>query len=187
MKTPPRAHISTRLQRVRLACLLLLVVIIAGCGKPAGPPPGGSNPSATNRPANVTATNTATHSSAHEGALQKAIFEDNPSFGRDPFFPLSGRRKQQSTRAQGEAPRPKLPLSSYLKLTGLVLSKAGPSVWINGSMFSSGERGIAKVSFTNTQNMVEVQDIQLRCLEIRKNSVLISVEGESGVKELRVP
>jgi hypothetical protein len=171
---------------VRLALLLLFVVLIAGCGKPASPPPGGSASPAPNRARSAVATNTTTTAPTNEVPMQKALFEDR-SDGRDPFFPHSSRRKQAAAQVSGAAPKPRLPLSSYLKLTGLVLIKNEPSAWINGYMFSPGERGIAKVSFTNTHNAVETQDVQLRCLEIRKDSVLISVEGESGVKELRVP
>jgi hypothetical protein len=170
---------------VRLALLVLLAVLIAGCGKPAGPPPGGAASPAANRATNSIATNT-TNAPANEAMLQKAIFEDRPD-GRDPFFPRSSRRKQAAAQVSGEAPKPKLPLSSYLKLTGLVLIKSQPSAWINGSMFAPGERGTAKVTFTNSHNMVEVQEVHLRCLEIRKGSVVIRVEGESGDTVLRVP
>lgn len=177
-----KAFFPLEFQRVRLALVLLCFGLIAGCGKPGGP-----TPPAANRSTAVSAANTATNSSVGEAMLHKAAFEDRPNLGRDPFFPNSSRRVQQVARAQGEISRPKLPFSSYLKLSGLAAGKARPLAVINSSVFSPGERGEVAISFTNAQNTVEMKEVQVRCLEIRKDSVLISVEGESGVKELRVP
>ena len=39
---------------------------------------------------------------------------------------------------------------------------------------------------SNQTSQVQMHKINLRCLEIRHDSVLISITGEDGVKELRM-
>jgi hypothetical protein len=103
-----------------------------------------------------------------------------PDAGRDPFFPQWNRGASQD--ALEAAP---LPLFSYLKLVGVRPGTKRPLALINKTSFAPGEMGEVAVQITN-QNRTVVQKINVRCLEIRHDSVLISIAGEPGVKELRL-
>ena len=63
--------------------------------------------------------------------------------------------------------------------------KRGSSL-INRTPFAPGEEGPVSIVLSNQVNKAETQKISIQCLEIRRDSVLISIAGEDGVKELRM-
>jgi hypothetical protein len=117
-------------------------------------------------------------------ALVKSTFHVDPKFGRDPFFPAS--RPELGKQEQDAAPTAPLPLLSYLKLVGIRAGTARPMALINRLPIAQGEEGQVSIVLTNRASVTEVQKINIRCLEVRRDSVLISIAGEQGVRELRM-
>jgi hypothetical protein len=172
-----------------LALAFAVGLCLCGCG-PSG---GGKSAAPPKQTAKKGATNAVTTASAPAAAAPVrplSVFEDRPESGRDPFFPASERRmKVASAQTEMEAARakPQAPLSSYLKLSAIWPNKARPLAMINKAIFSPGERGEVVVLTPAMVGTSAVHRVSIRCLEIRRDSVLISVEGESGTKELRSP
>lgn len=75
-------------------------------------------------------------------------------------------------RAATPAPAPR----EELLLNGIVMSKNNPIALINDEPFTQGERG--RVKLAN-------KEVSLQCKEIRKDSVIVHVEGESEPRELK--
>jgi hypothetical protein len=113
-------------------------------------------------------------------ASRSVFHASGPNSGRDPFFPQARR----GTGRDGIEQAP-LPLLSYLQLMGIRPGTKRPLALINKTSFAPGETGEVIVIITN-QNRTAQQKVSLRCLEIRQDSVLISIVGEPGVKELRL-
>src|SRR5206468_1318004 len=117
--------------------------------------------------------------------IPQSFFSTNIHEGRDPFFPDSTRRAPKPAQLANKTfAQPILNFSSYLKLTGLWPSKRRPLALINKTPIGPGEEAGVTVVVTNGQNRPETHRLVVRCLEIRNQSVVISVEGESGTKEL---
>ncbi len=172
---------------VRLAFVLLCAFCMNGCSKPSVPvskAPGAAK-SATNPPTALQATGSATN----ETNGNRSFFDPSGG-GKDPFFPRTTRLPKTATASADTATSemvPRLPLSSYVRLTGLWPSKNRPMALINKSTFEPGERGSVTIVITNSPGTTETRTVQIRCLEVRHESVVITVEGETGVKELRMP
>lgn len=162
----------------------LWMMLCAGCGsQPAAGAPK-SAPAAAAKPA-AGASASLHDSKASNGLAQvKSVFHLDPKFGRDPFFP--GSRPELSRGQDALAPTPQLPLMSYLKLVGLRPGTARPMALINRSPIAQGEEGEVSVLITNLASRVEVKKVNVRCLEVRRDSVLISIAGEQGTRELRM-
>ena len=175
-------------QLTRALCVICVSTSWSGCGKPAAPAVPSKNPPPVKAGTNTAAAATmATATNNNPVAITRAVFEERPSSGRDPFFPDSERRRQVSaTSAEAEGQQPQLPLSSYVKLTGISPGKPKPLALLNKTQFEPGERGEVSVTFTNSQNRAETRKVMIRCLEIRRDSVIISIEGEPGSKELQM-
>lgn len=172
--------------KLRMVPLLLSGFYVAGCSKPptptAAPPKKATASSVTN---GVTAKTEMTAAS-NEIVLHKAAFERKPG-GKDPFFPASIRLPKAPSDTTSSNQPPRLPLSSYLKLTGLRPSQTRPIAMINQTPFEPGERGEVAVSVPSASGSNETQRVRIRCLEIRQETVVIHIEGEPGVKELHQP
>lgn len=172
--------------RSRMALVLLCWGLMLACGNPPAPPPRPAANSATNRPG-TTAGPTANRTNAEPAAPVRRVTFDPMGVGRDPFFPSTSRapRKPATNAVETTAPaRPQLPLSSYLKLTGLWPNGPRPLAYINKTDFRPGEQVTLTLLLTNSQNKLERKQVLVKCLEIRRESVLISVEGEPGEREL---
>ena len=78
------------------------------------------------------------------------------------------------------------PAVSYLKLVGIRPGPTRPLALINRTPFGLGEERDVAIVLTNQMSKAEVQKISVRCLEIRRDSVVIKIAGEHGVKELRL-
>jgi hypothetical protein len=159
----------------------LLLAALAGCG---------SEPeAATSRPGSATVAALpggaagAAHSTNAPVAGVQSVFHAGSGAGRDPFFPDSSRR---ATKVADAAPVAPLPLASYLKLVGIRPGTTRPMALINRTVFSPGEEGDIPIVISNQFSKPEVQRVNIRCLEIRRDSVLIIIAGEQGPRELRL-
>lgn len=105
-------------------------------------------------------------------ASRKSVFQDDLKNGRDPFFPRSARRGPKITATEIAAPR------AHLVLKGITGAANRRFALINNQTLSAGET--ASVRITDGQ-------VQVHCLEIREDSVLVTVEGnpEQTVLKLR--
>lgn len=166
---------------------LFYSAMVAGCGKPAGPSAStGSNVSrtGTNAPAvKPVSTNT------NAVAATNWVF-DPRNFGRDPFFPQTLRIAQREARGQSNVAAmasPRLPISSYIKLSGVHPGKRQPLAMINKSIFSPGESGEVSIVLSNAENQAEIRSVLIHCLKVHGDTVEISIEGEPGTTVLRLP
>ncbi|HTI97697.1 MAG TPA: hypothetical protein VL527_02250 [Dongiaceae bacterium] len=107
----------------------------------------------------------------------KSVFDDKLPGGKDPFFPTSSRRVEKTASGKDEVPSPP-PLTVSLSLRGFSGTALNRLAIINDHTFAAGEeREVA----TPSGRMV------IRCVEIRENSVIVSV-GSSGQRvELKLP
>lgn len=180
---------SARLPRARMVSVLLCACfcMMFGCGNPAPPaPPGAQQSAASTAATNAAAGAGGVTTPSSELFLRKAVFEVVAGV-KDPFFPTSGRLPRPLVNGQSNPavpPQPKLPLSSYIKLTGLFGSSR--QALINSTMFEAGELGTVTVVIPNPQGPAEVRRVNIRCLEIHQDSVSIKVEGEPGEQKLRM-
>jgi hypothetical protein len=173
---------------LRLLVMGLVLLTLAGCERSQGSSTGTQAPSSVAAPGQrASAFSASTNRSLWTEAPVRALFATALDAGKDPFFPNSPRRKTRSEEASTDpVPETRLPASSYLKLNGLWPSKTRPLALINKTSFAPGERG--EISFVaQVQNKPEIRKVQVRVLEIRQRSVLVSVDGEPGTKELRLP
>lgn len=165
-----------------LACLVLLV----GCGGGKSDAQPG-NAGAVGRPVvklvGVDPDGTEVVSAASKSAFSTALTD-----GRDPFFPDSKRRYPKAATATGiassKAAAKVLPTSENLKLYGLYSAGKRPLALINRTPMAQGDEARVAVTVGNAPGGAELHKLLVRCLEVRSNSVVISVEGEPGTKEL---
>jgi hypothetical protein len=159
---------------------VLLVATLAGCGsdpaKSGAPISGGA--ASAKKPAGVF-----NDGGTNKVAVFGSVFHIGPKAGRDPFFPHSDRGAAQTADGIVTA---QLPLLSYLKLMGIWPGTTRPMALINRTVLALGEESDVSIVISNQFNKAEVQKVGVRCLEIRRDSVLISIAGEPGVKELRI-
>ena len=114
----------------------------------------------------------ATESTNAVAVVRKSLFQDDLKSGKDPFFPRSTRRGPKTPELTAVA----TPLVN-LVLKGITGPPKRRFALINNQTLSAGET--ASVRVANGQ-------IKVHCLEIRDDSVLISVEGNPEQKELRL-
>lgn len=144
----------------RTAVALLLALL--GASQPSQAATGSSRPS----PAAAGSTN------AVEVLAPKSVFQDDLKNGKDPFFPRSTRRSPKTPETTAVA----VPLVQ-LFLKGITGPPQRRFALINNQTLSAGETASVRVA----QGQIKVH-----CLEIRADSVLISVEGNPEQKELKL-
>lgn len=110
---------------------------------------------------------------AVEVVVRQSVFQDDLKNGRDPFFPRSIRRNPKAPTAAETVATPKI----HLVLKGITGPANRRFALINNQTLSVGET--ASVRVTSGQ-------IRVHCLEIREDSVLVSVEGNPEQTELRM-
>jgi hypothetical protein len=112
--------------------------------------------------------------------VPKSLFVNDPETGKDPFFPLSVRRKETMahvTAVTTNAAPPTSALFNLLKLKGISGTKNQPLALINGTTFSVGEAAEIKCGG---------QILKIRCVEIREDSILIELPCGGEVRELKL-
>lgn len=117
--------------------------------------------------------------------IPRSVFSTNvDEGGRDPFFPESTRRLPRLAGSPTPVAKPAQSSWNFLKLTGLWPSRSRPLALINKTTIAPGEEANITVVVPNGPGSPESRNLHLRCLEVRPNSVLISIDGEPGTKEL---
>ncbi|MBI2948501.1 MAG: hypothetical protein HYY23_12725 [Verrucomicrobia bacterium] len=172
--------------KLQMVLLLLSGFYVAGCSKPTAPAAASTKSAAASPGTNVVAAKTEMNAASNELVLHKARFERKPG-GRDPFFPASHRLPRVASDSPSSNAPPRLPLSSYIKLTGLRPSPTRPLAMINQTPFEPGERGDIAVSIPISASSNEIQKVRIRCVQIREDFVEIQIEGELGTTKLRNP
>ncbi|MBI2924439.1 MAG: hypothetical protein HYY24_01910 [Verrucomicrobia bacterium] len=108
-------------------------------------------------------------------AIPKSEFVFEAEVSRDPFFPKSSRlRPTAPASALGTAPTPQ-DLTSGLALKGFLGSPTKPLALLNNRTCAPGEEVVVKLPGGQ---------LKVRCVEIRQKSVVVTIEGEPGRKEL---
>ena len=124
--------------------------------------------------------------------FSKFVFVDDIKVGKDPFFPKSARRQPAKPVVnpttpggnQGETPAPVTPkklASSFLTLKGILGTKAKRLVMISTPTESYEFVGNRPESVKTPEGVVKE-----RCVEFKRESVIISVEGETEPVELKL-
>jgi len=93
-----------------------------------------------------------------------SVFIDDPSFGKDPFFPESTRRKVTPTNGSEVV---RVPTAS-LELKGLSGPEHRRLAIINNYTFGVGEEYDIRL---------DDKSVKVRCLQIRDDSVVVTVGG----------
>lgn len=167
----------------RLATVALLASLLAGCSSQPSPSSSAAHGATGGKAAAGAVKPSESADSAADGSAPVSVFNLGPKRGRDPFFAYAAPAASEQVVA---VPEPQLPLISYLKLVGIRPGTSRPMALINRTPFSPGEEGPVSIVVSNHFSGVEVQKVNIRCLEVRRDSVLISIAGEQGVKELRM-
>jgi hypothetical protein len=172
-----------RLFSARLMAAAMAAVLWTGCGPSAGSASAGKGPGGAGAKATGSAVNPLAKTNAPV-VVVKSVFHLGPQAGRDPFFPNS--QRSQANVATEATPIVQLPIQSYLKLVGIWRGAASPMALINKTPLRLGEEGDVSIVISNQVGKAEVQKISVRCLEIRRDSVLVNIAGQPGAKELRL-
>jgi hypothetical protein len=96
----------------------------------------------------------------------KSTFNDDPSFGKDPFFPKSPRRKFVPKAPDEKPPDPTVP--DFIKLQGISFSDGRKLAIINNHTVGEGEEFSLKVNG---------QVLKGQCVEIKDKSVIVNSGG----------
>ncbi len=104
------------------------------------------------------------------GEVPKSIFNDDPAFGKDPFFPKSARRKTAEV-ITGSGPE----VAEEISLKGISSLRDRRMVLINTYTFEEGEQGEIKVGG---------QTATIHVREVKDRSVIVSINGV--LRELRL-
>jgi hypothetical protein len=96
----------------------------------------------------------------------KSVFNDDPSFGKDPFFPKSPRRKFVPKAPDEKPPEPTV--SDVFTLRGISVADGKKLAIINTSTVGEGEE--FSVKFNG-------QVLKGQCIEIKEKSVVINSGG----------
>ena len=104
----------------------------------------------------------------------KSEFKDDVSFGKDPFFPKSTRRKFVPKTEDEHAPDPTVP--DFIALRGISMSQGRKLAIINNYTVSESEE------FSLKSNG---QTIKVKCVEIKDKSVVVEVNGATKEISLR--
>jgi len=114
--------------------------------------------------ANLRADTAAPSTTTPPGA-PKSVFTDDPSFGKDPFFPKSARRKFVP-KAPDERPDPTVP--GFITLRGISSVQGRKLAIINNYTVGEGEEFLLKHNG---------QPLKIQCVEIKEKSVIINSGG----------
>lgn len=114
-----------------------------------------------------------TNSAPAEVVVHKSVFEDDLKSGKDPFFPKSTRRAPKTVAPDTKAVAPVIQLA----LKGISGPASRRFALINNQPLAAGEEGYVRVPGGQ---------IKVHCWEIRDDSVVVSVEGETEKRELRL-
>lgn len=156
--------------RQRAARLLASLCVVVAALLPSG------HAAVTNSTTNAVSTVAAPIDAAIIVASRKSVFEDKLQF-RDPFFPTSKRRQPAVvTSANPNVPAP-IPVVQ-LVLQGISGSATRKFALINDQTFRIGEENEVKTAATGV--------VKVKCLEIREDSVVITIGNEGERKELRL-
>ena len=96
----------------------------------------------------------------------KSVFTDDPSFGKDPFFPKSPRRKFVPKAPDEKPPDPTV--SDFITLKGISFVEGKKLAIINNSTVGEGEEFSLKFNG---------QVLKGQCVEIKEKSVIINSGG----------
>jgi hypothetical protein len=96
----------------------------------------------------------------------KSVFTDDPSFGKDPFFPKSPRRKFVPKASNERPPDPTVP--EFITLRGISSVEGRKLAIINNYTVGEGEE------FQLKHNG---QPLKIQCVEIKEKSVIINTSG----------
>ena len=121
--------------------------------------------------AELSVAQTPTTAKANETTLVLSEFRDDPSAGKDPFFPQSKRR--QASNQAPVAVGPIVP-AGKLKLQGISGPRDKRLAIINNRTFEEGEEAELKV---------EGQPAQIRCVRIGDRSAQVLINGQ-GPQEI---
>jgi hypothetical protein len=176
----PQKHVDTRRPELRWILAGCCGLMLAGCSSSQN---GSENSSGSAQTKSKALVAVATNDAPALGQVPIAVFSTNVNEGHDPFFPDSTRRLPRLASITQTA-KPVQQCWNFLKLTGLWPSKSRPLALINTTAIGPGEEASITVLVPSGQGRSESRKLLVRCLEIRPASVLISVEGESGTKEL---
>jgi len=161
----------------RFAFGAFLSLGLFGCGSEPTPAP------RTGPPAATTAATVSATKATNQTLVAKSVFHTGAEAGREPFFPKSNQDLAKNNETTSMRTQPTL---SYLKLLGIRTGTTRPLALINRTTLAPGEEGDVPIVISNQAGKAAVQKVSVRCLEIRQDSVLISIAGEEGVKELRM-
>jgi hypothetical protein len=109
---------------------------------------------------------TATPPPVSPPSAPKSVFNDDPSFGKDPFFPKSPRRKFVPKAPDEKPPEPTV--SDLFTLRGISFADGRKLAIINTSTVGEDEEFSVKVNG---------QVLKGRCIEIKEKSVIIDSGG----------
>lgn len=109
--------------------------------------------------------------------IPSAVFADDPQTGKDPFFPESRRRWREVTPGGTNALAQPTGLLGQLVLKGISYTKGHRLALINNVTFAAGEKADLKIND---------QKVQVRCLDIRDRSALVTIEGTKETRELQL-
>jgi hypothetical protein len=113
-------------------------------------------------------------------APPKSVFLDAPDKGKDPFFPLSVRRTESLPRTVANTntfPETST-LFDLLQLKGISGPRNERLAIINGTTIAAGE--LAEIRCSGRQN------VKVRCVEIREDSVVVELVGRGQTRELKL-
>ena len=111
------------------------------------------------------------------GSTFKSVFINDPSFGRDPFFPNSSRRPLAPTNTVVEVftpPPPVVPDDIFLK--GVNILKDRRLAIVNNYTVAQGEEFELKL---------KGKIYRVRCVEVKERSAVIRVDGVNKELPLR--
>ena len=120
--------------------------------------------------------------------LPVAVFADDPGTGIDPFFPNSRRRPSRVARPAGTTPvfarpetAPAAPSAVTLSLRGIV----GPG-YRRLALISANARTYDVQAGEAMLLKTRTADVRVTCVEIREQSVIVRVDGETSDRELQL-
>ena len=116
-----------------------------------------------------------TNQVASELVIPKSVFVSDGAVGRDPFFPRS-MRLQPKKVDEGKGTQIIEDFSRMLRLTGIA-GGTKPIATINNLTFEAGEEQEVKV---------DNRRVKIRVQEIREKSVLVRIEGQPALVELKL-
>lgn len=99
-------------------------------------------------------------------AIPQSVFNTDPQFGRDPFFPRSARRSAQAATETETAPTSRFPQG--VRLSGISVSATRRLAIINRATFAAGESGEIKI---------ENRRVPIRVEAVKDNSVVVTING----------